>query len=359
MTIDRQELAELLEAYALDLLDEATRGEVERALHLHPDLRDRAASMQQTLSLLAESEEAAAPDDLRSTMLVAAADRRPPGRADGDPPAADALQCYRETADELSTLLEALTDDDFGAETIYGSTVAELLAHLCAVEAYTQAALEGRPFAGDLPDGHRALTDPLVDRRDRSELIGRWRGGRDGLVAVAERLSSDQLGAEVSFHDTMLRVDQLLVARAFELWTHGDDIARAVGRPDRAPGPAVLRTMADTVAELLSGILSGGRGGSGSGDGGQAQGSTSLRLTLTGPGGGSWMLGLGPGSVDELADADATLVADVVDFCHLAADRIRPPQSLAAVRLGNDALLDALLAVTPMLAEYGDRRPDR
>ncbi|MDH3682406.1 MAG: hypothetical protein OEV40_20935 [Acidimicrobiia bacterium] len=83
----------------------------------------------------------------------------------------------------------------------------------------------------------------------------------------------------------------------------------------------------------------------------------SLRVTLTGPGGGSWVLGLGRSPVDELAQADATLVADVINFCRLTADRVRPPQSLAALRLGDDELLGDLLTVTPTLAEYGDRRP--
>lgn len=349
MTIDRQELEELLEAYALHLLDETTRRDVELALDRHPDLRDRAVAMQHTLSLLAEGEEAATPSELRATALRVATDRRPPGRAIGDPPPADPARCYRDTADDLSALLDTLDSNDFDAKTIYGTTVAELVAHLCAVEAYCRAALAHRPYDGDLSDGHLALTDPSIDRRDRAGLVARWRAGRDQVAAVADELSTDALAAEVTFHETTLRADQLLVTRAFELWTHAEDIARAVGGGDRPPSPAVLRTMADTATDVLSGMLGGL----------PAHRDKSLRVTLTGPGGGSWVLGLGPGGspVDELAVADATLVADVIDFCRLVADRVRPAQSLAAVRQGDDELLDDLLALTPTLAEYGERTP--
>jgi len=175
------------------------------------------------------------PATLRASALRAAADRRAPGRAVGDPSPADPARCYRETADDLSTLLDSLDGDDFEAETIYGTTVAELLVHLCAVETYCRAAVEHRPYAGDLTGGHLGLTDPSIDRRDRTGLVARWRAGRDGVVAVADDLSADELSAEVTFHATPLRADQLLVTRSFELWTHAEDIARAVDRGERPP----------------------------------------------------------------------------------------------------------------------------
>ncbi len=332
----------------MDLLDEPTRRRVEQALDHHIDLRARVGAMQHTLSLLAEGEESTAPLGLRASALDLAKARRAPGRAVGDPPPADPARCYRETADDLSALLGSLDGDDFDAETIYGTTVADLLAHLCAVEDYCRATLEHRPYGGDLAGGHVALTDPSIDRRDRNALVARWRAGRDRVAAVADELSPNGLAAEVTFHGATVRADHLLVARAFELWTHAEDIARALGRDERPPTPAVLRTMADTATSMLSGLLSGL----------QTHGDKSLRVTLTGPGGGSWVLGLGRSPVDELADADATLVADVVNFCRLAADRVRPPQSLVAIRRGDDELLDDLLAVAPTLAEYGDREPD-
>jgi hypothetical protein len=134
------------------------------------------------------------------------------------------------------------------------------------------------------------------------------RGGRSGPRHGACR----DLGAEVGLHGIRLPLGALLVARAFELWTHDNDIRRAAGLPPAAPDAATLRLMTELAARLLP--LGAARAG--------RREPTSLHLVLTGPGGGTWdvLVGEGPGRVP------AGIVTDAAGFCRLVANRATPAE---------------------------------
>lgn len=71
-----------------------------------------------------------------------------------------------------------------------------------------------------------------------------------------------------------------------------------------------------------------------------------IRVVLTGPGGGTFDLGRtggGQGASENL------LVADVVDYCRLAARRV-DAVALAGHRDGDDELIDALLRAASAIA---------
>jgi hypothetical protein len=121
-----------------------------------------------------------------------------------------------------------------------------------------------------------------------------------------------------------LALGELLVVRAFELWTHENDIRAAAGRPPRVPDAATLRSMTGlAVAWLPHGVR-------------RAAPDTArldVHLVLTGPGGGTWDVTVGrdrPGAADgglpgDTAPAPGVLVvAEAVDFCRLVADRASP-----------------------------------
>ena len=117
--------------------------------------------------------------------------------------------------------------------------------------------------------------------------------------------------AEVTVWGIPLPLSALLVARAFELWTHENDIRRAAARPASVPDAPTLRLM----TELATTMLPFGAAMTG------LQGPINLRLVLTGPGGGTWDVAIGGDAPEPAALA---IVTDVVDFCRLAANRIDP-----------------------------------
>jgi hypothetical protein len=139
----------------------------------------------------------------------------------------------------------------------------------------------------------------------------------------------------VAFHTYPFSVGSVLVARGFELWTHADDLRRALGRPMAVPAPGVLRQMADlSVRNLLSATLVTA----------PHQFERSARVVLTGPGGGTWELGEAGGG-----PPDVTVVADVVEYCRMVARRIEPA-ALAADITGDDELALDLFVAAQLLA---------
>jgi hypothetical protein len=109
-----------------------------------------------------------------------------------------------------------------------------------------------------------------------------------------------------------LPLGALLVARAFELWTHDNDIRRATGLPPAVPGASSLRLMTELAARLLPhrAIQAGLRE------------PTRLHLVLTGPGGGTWDVLVGEGS----GQVPVGIVTGAVGFCRLVANRATPAE---------------------------------
>lgn len=121
--------------------------------------------------------------------------------------------------------------------------------------------------------------------------------------------------------------------RAFEVWTHDEDIRRALGRPALDPDGETLNRMTDLATSLLSvGIhaITSVRG-------------RTARLVLTGPGGGTWDVTLGGpvrrAQAGERVDALATV--DAAAFCRVVANRSDLAGSQAA--LGGDTDVAALV----------------
>jgi uncharacterized protein (TIGR03083 family) len=116
----------------------------------------------------------------------------------------------------------------------------------------------------------------------------------------------------VAIHGLRLTVDQLLVVRAFELWTHENDLRAAIDLPPSSPDPSVLALMTElAVRSLPRGVERAGLRPSG----------RPVRVVLTGPGGGTWDVALGSPEPDAVPAQRTRIVADAVDFCRLVAGR--------------------------------------
>lgn len=106
-----------------------------------------------------------------------------------------------------------------------------------------------------------------------------------------------------------------LPVRAFELWTHENDIRRAAGRDASVPDASTLRLMTELAARLLP----------------QAAAQAGLavpvdvRLVLTGPGGGTWDVTVGgDAAAPARVPAAVSIVTGAAGFCRLVADRVVP-----------------------------------
>jgi hypothetical protein len=122
------------------------------------------------------------------------------------------------------------------------------------------------------------------------------------------------------------------VVRTFELWTHDDDIRRAVGLPPNELDHARLSLMSSS----LMGALGAGMALSGTARPGQT-----AHIELTGVGGGtSFDIALAPGEAASVPDV--TIETSALDLCRLASNRLALHR-IEVVTTGDRSLLEPVL----------------
>jgi uncharacterized protein (TIGR03083 family) len=271
------------------------------------------------------------PPGLRERVLAASLRARDAGRPVPDAAQISPVEAFSRTASAFYTVLCALDDDDWRTPVLRGLDVQGLVGHLIGVEEDVHRALAGDPDMADAE--HVASTEAaalgqagLRPARTRAD----WRRAVDrtlDLVRPADARSP------VAVHGLRLPVTGLLVVRAFELWTHENDIRQAVGWAPSVPDPSTLRLMTDLATRLLPHAAA------------ALPGPVEVRLVLTGPGGGTWDVTMGSAP----AAATVAIVADAVGFCRLAANRLTP-DDLDVNVTGDPARAAAVLAAATTLA---------
>jgi uncharacterized protein (TIGR03083 family) len=254
------------------------------------------------------------PEVLRSRVLAAARAARAAGRPVPEVPAISPVEAFSREADAFLGLLSALPADAWRAPVLRDLDVQGLVGHLIGVEHDVQRALDGDAAVAEAD--HVASTQPAAERqagRDPDDTRREWRAAAERTLSA---LDGRDLDGVLRMHGMQLPLGALLVVRAFELWTHENDIRPVAGLPASAPDPATLRLMTELAVHLLPvGVASVAGEGT----------PFDVHLVLTGPGGGTWDLVLGkrpkPVEVPEVA-----IVADAVAFCRLVADRIGPAE---------------------------------
>ncbi|QFY08091.1 maleylpyruvate isomerase family mycothiol-dependent enzyme [Nonomuraea phyllanthi] len=258
------------------------------------------------------------PPTLREAVLSRARRRRGPAAAG----VASVALPYAEQVAFMDGLLAELSAPQWEAPIDRHGTVRGLVEHLAANDA-TVAGLMGVPGGGGLMGA--AATSPHR----------RW---RDQAGALLERLSAGSevlLGVEVALAGTRparAPLRQALVQRAFETWTHADDIRAATGRPPSPPRPEHVHRIAEFGLALLPRAMKGPRR------------AVSATVVLTGPGGGTWTVPLSPAS-DHVA---VLLSADAVGFCRLLAGRW-PPGSFPYAAEGDPVLARDMITAAATL----------
>jgi len=244
----------------------------------------------------------------------------------------------------LDLLLSDLAPEEWHLTAAYGElTVRDLLAHLAATDGLVAAGL-GLPVQPPVEPGEKlaARTATVLSyERGRSAERTRqsWRAQADAVCrSLVEHPSPGTATVAVG---RPFPLADALVARAFETWIHGEDIAAATGRPAVPPLPEHVRPMADFAARVLPRVTS--RRIAPPHD-------RYVQLHLTGAGGGTWTVPLDPAvTIPAAVRPSAEVALDVVEFCRLAADR-RDPGRIAVEVRGDTALAREFLAAVPAMA---------
>ncbi len=293
------------------------------------ELEDLATELRvgDVIAALAEPGSLSPPEGVRSSLFERVqGSPRPRGER------VDAATLYANRVAALGSLLPALAPDDWSRPVApYSWSVHGLIAHLLVIERYTarQFGIVGTPPARpDDSDDHLTMgLGEIAAELDGNpfDTMKRWFEAADRLAQYVHSERYDP-SASASLHGWPFSQSAALVARAFELWTHWEDIRRAVKLPLETIAPNELRTMSSLSVASLPFVLP------------IACPTVSMRPTrvvLTGPGGGTFDIGgTGP--------RVATVVVDVVDYCRSVARRIDTDQ-LGATIEGDAQLVSCLL----------------
>jgi hypothetical protein len=150
-------------------------------------------------------------------------------------------------------------------------------------------------------------------KADFGTTVARWLDVSSAVCAHVASLDTEQLVKRIKFHMLETRTSTALVVRVFEVWTHIEDLCRTLRRDPPALDGARLHLMTRTAVRAIPlGMLLGGIDA----------GPHTVRLVLTGSGGGVWNQPLQLGA--EAGESSVTIIADALEFCRLAAQRIAP-----------------------------------
>jgi uncharacterized protein (TIGR03083 family) len=278
------------------------------------------------------------PAGLRDRVLVAAQAARASGRALPQPPTITPAEAFSRAADAFHGLLSGLAPDDWHAPVLRDLDVQGLVGHLTGVERDMQRALQGDPGVADAD--HVASTQPAATAqlgREPKHTQADWRQEVDQTLSLARQ--SVGAGVVLSMHGMRLSLDALLIVRAFELWTHENDVRRVPGLSASVPDPSTLTLMTDLAVTLLP---HGARRTQ------TVPTAVDLHLVLTGAGGGTWDIPLGNRDAEGNAE-DVVLVTDAVDFCRMVANRV-DRKTLELHAAGAPAHVEGILAAAASLA---------
>ena len=271
------------------------------------------------------------PPGLRERVLAASLRVRGAGRPVPDAAQIYPVEAFSRKASAFYTVLCFLDDDHWHTPVLRGLDVQGLVGHLIGVEEDVHRALAGDPDVADAE--HVESTDAAAlgqAGRRPAQTRADWRRAVDRTLDLVRPADA---GSRVAVYGLRLPVTALLVVRAFELWTHENDIRQAVGWAPSVPDPSTLRLMTDLAARLLPHAAA------------ALPEPVEVRLVLTGPGGGTWDVTMGSAP----AAATVAIVADAVGFCRLAANRLTP-DDLDVNVTGDPARAAAVLAAATTLA---------
>jgi uncharacterized protein (TIGR03083 family) len=259
------------------------------------------------------------------------------------------VDAFEHSVRSLLALTAELAPEDWDRPTdLPGWSVRDVLAHLAAVE--TELLGRGRAPALTAYGPHvrgafgRHMEDGVAARRGWpvEDVVAELAGALDERVAAMRAMTGDDPPQVVPAGQPW-DTTTLLRNRAFDAWTHEQDVRRAVGRPGNLDGPGAR--LAQLVMTGALPYLVAKRAGAGPGQ--------SVRLVVDGAVAFDVTVAVGPDGraavADGISDATATLRTDWATYVRLSGGRVDPDDAAVTVS-GDLALADRLLramAITP------------
>lgn len=254
-------------------------------------------------ALLASLTETTASNDASAVVEAALAAR--PAQPTQSPPIGNEASAFARAVEDVRHTLSMLTARDWRKPAVNGLNVGELVGHLIGTQLEMAAELGLGGTASDSAD-HIEATRASIARASALTPDGaadEFARASRVLTIHLDQLDAQGLAAPARFGSITADVKFLLVGRVFELWTHDNDLRRAVGLGRVEPDPDRLWMMTRAVMPLVRLI-----------------GDERIRIVLTGRGGGVW-----PAQGDEVAE----IAVDSIAFCRRVANRL-PLDSLHA-----------------------------
>ena len=327
MDVTRSEFQDLVGAYALDACEPEEAAALDAYVAANADASAEAERLRTAAAWLGAVGALNPPAALRNRLLAVASER-----VNSLPP----VEALRRETERFVTLLDSLTPADLGAVTYNGLTVRELVAHVAIIdEAFVADADESANHVVIGAEHVESLTDaelPATADLSFEQICARFYAARSALVDLDRTLP---VTARVGGYS----LASALVIRAFETWTHHDDIVAATGRAERPIEGPVLRTMSELAIETLPVALAAK---------GYAYPGSTARIVMTGPGGGDWTIAL---TSNEAVAAVPHVVIRVpaIEFCRRFADRLTVDELPIEIE-GDAELARALVDAAPAFA---------
>nr|WP_190122560.1 zf-HC2 domain-containing protein [Streptomyces inusitatus] len=237
------------------------------------------------------------------------------------------------------------------------TTVAGVIGHLMAVDGLVSAALGlDDPLGRDAPHSPARRSERFWRSEHpptAEEVHELWRDQSHTLIRTVSFASRGVAELSVSYGDFSLPLRDSLLDRAFECWTHADDIAEAVNYPYEPPRGSHLHRMVDLAARLLPSALAGRRRAGLAGPARElvpaGSPGRSLRLEIEGAGGGDWYIPLdSPAALGSAERTVAQVALDRVEFCRLVAGHVPPEEAAAGQDGDREAIRDVLFAAASL-----------
>jgi uncharacterized protein (TIGR03083 family) len=237
-------------------------------------------------------------NDASAVMEAAFAAR--PAQTMQRPPNDNEAAGFARAVNDVHRTITLISRNDWGRPAVNGLSVGELVGHLIGTQLSMAAELGlGGPISNSID--HIESTRPAISAG--VELLpeaaaAEFRRVSDVLNNHLLQLDDAGLAVQSRFGTIEADIRFLLVVRVFELWTHDNDLRRAIGLDRVEPDADRLWMMTRTVMPVVGRI-----------------GGDRLRIVLTGAGGGVW-----PASADEIAE----VALDATAFCRRVANRVSP-----------------------------------
>jgi uncharacterized protein (TIGR03083 family) len=284
---------ELLGAWALDSCVGGEATAVEEHLAACPSCAGEAWRLRAAAGWIGVLAARPAPPRLRQVVLEAARTQRRPSMA------RTLTTAYARQVTLLDQVLDDLAPADWQRADPRHRDLRGMVVHLVRNDSMLAADL-GLPVVAVRATSGTAVREAW---RAQAEAL---RQGLSGEIELDRRVRL------VSARQPVVRpLRDALVQRAFETWTHLDDVGAAVGRSQPTPPPEQLLRIVDLAVRMLPEALKG--------YGISRPGKAGL-VVLSGPVCGEWTFPLGHGRADP-GPVEVTIWADSLDFVRLAANR--------------------------------------